>query len=181
MVSEAVAAYRGEERAELADVTIELPIDAHVPHEYVAHERLRLEAYAKIAAAADDGAIQAVREELTDRYGPVPEPVERLFAVASLRAHARRAGLTDVTAQGTYIRFAPVTLAESAQLRLKRLYPGTVLKPAVRAILVPRPTTARVGGRPLRDAEVLAWARELVDAVLLGSVAQAAATAAVPG
>jgi transcription-repair coupling factor (superfamily II helicase) len=178
MVSEAVAAYRGDEPAELADVTIELPIDAHVPHEYVAHERLRLEAYTKIAAAADEAAIQAVREELTDRYGPVPEPVERLFAVASLRARARRAGLTDVTAQGTYIRFAPVTLAESAQLRLKRLYPGTVLKPAVRAVLVPRPTTARVGGRPLRDAEVLAWAGELIDAVLAGVRPDAAAAVA---
>ena len=166
MVSEAVAAFRGEEPAELADVTIELPIDAHVPHEYIAHERLRLEAYAKIAAAADDAAIEAVREELTDRYGPVPEPVERLFAVASLRAAARAAGLTDITAQGQYVRFAPVTLAESAQLRLKRLFPGTVLKPAVRAVLVPRPTTARVGGRPLRDAEVLAWARRLVEDVL---------------
>jgi len=101
--------------------------------------------------------------------------VERLFAVASLRAKARGAGLTDLTAQGTYVRFAPVELAESAQLRLKRLYPGTVLKPAVRTILVPRPMTARVGGRPLRDGEVLAWAGQLIDAVLTGSVAAAAA------
>ncbi len=175
MVSEAVAAFRGEVPEELADVTIELPIDAHIPHDYIAHERLRLEAYAKIAAAADDGAIAAVREELTDRYGPVPEPVERLFAVASLRAKARGAGLTDLTAQGTYVRFAPVELAESAQLRLKRLFPGTLLKPAVRTVLVPRPTTARVGGRPLRDGEILDWASTLIDAVLGGSVAAAAA------
>ena len=168
MVSEAVAAFRGEGPQEVPDVTIELPIDAHIPHDYVSHERLRLEAYSKIAAAADEAAVRAVREELTDRYGPVPEPVERLFAVASLRALARRAEVSEITAQGGYVRFAPVTLAESAQLRLKRLHPGTVLKPAVRTVLVPRPTTARVGGRPLRDAEVLDWAREFIDYVLRG-------------
>jgi transcription-repair coupling factor (superfamily II helicase) len=166
MVSEAVAAYRGEEPEEVADVTIELPIDAHIPHDYIGHERLRLEAYTKIAGAGDEAAIAAVREELKDRYGPVPEAVDRLFAVASLRARARAAGLTDITAQGNFIRFAPVELAESAALRLKRLYPGALQKPAVRTILVPRPTTARVGGRPLRDAEVLAWARELIETVV---------------
>jgi len=107
-----------------------------------------------------------VRAELVDRYGPLPEPVENLLAVAEFRNVARAAGLTDVTVQGRYVRFAPVELPESAMLRLKRLYPGTVLKPAVRTILVPFPTTARLGGRPLAGKEVLAWARELVDAVL---------------
>ncbi|MHB1064331.1 MAG: transcription-repair coupling factor, partial [Georgenia sp.] len=174
MVSDAVAEFRGDKEAEKADVKIELPVDAHVPHDYIAHERLRLEAYAKISAVADDAAIAAVREELTDRYGPVPEPVERLFAVAALRDRARDLGLTDITAQGKYVRFAPVELAESAQLRLKRLYPGTVLKPAVRTILVPYPMTARLGGKPLRDVALMAWVRELLDAVLSGSVAAAA-------
>src|SRR5690606_15825229 len=87
-------------------------------------------------------------------------------AVAAFRNRAREVGLTDVTAQGPKIRFAPVELPESAQLRLKRLYPGSILKPALRTILVPAPTTARVGGRPLRGPEVLAWASELVDAVI---------------
>src|SRR5690606_16446816 len=149
MVADAVAEFRGEGEPERVDVRIELPVDAHVPHDYVAHERLRLEAYAKIAGADDDATIESIREELTDRYGPVPEPVERLFAVARLRTQARAVGLTDITAQGRYVRFAPVELPESAQLRLKRLYPGTVLKPAVRTALVPYPTTAKVAGKPL--------------------------------
>ncbi|PFG38821.1 transcription-repair coupling factor [Georgenia soli] len=174
MVSDAVAEFRGEKETEKADVKVELPIDAHVPHDYIAHERLRLEAYAKIAAAGDEASIQAVREELTDRYGPVPEPVERLFAVSALREKARSVGLADITAQGKYLRFAPVELPESAELRLKRLYPGTVLKPAVRAILVPFPMTAKLGGRPLRDAALLEWVDELIESVLKASVAAAA-------
>ncbi|MDD9206599.1 helicase-related protein, partial [Georgenia sp. 10Sc9-8] len=178
MVSDAVAEFRGEKEAEKVDVRVELPVDAHVPHDYIAHERLRLEAYAKIAGAGDEQTIAAVREELTDRYGPVPEPVERLFAVAALREAARAVGLTEVTAQGRYVRFAPVDLPESAQLRLKRLYPGTVLKPAIRSVLVPFPTTARIGGKPLRDADLLAWVRELIDAVLGNAVGAAAKVAA---
>ena len=174
MVADAVAEFRGEKEQEKADVRIELPVDAHVPHGYIEHERLRLEAYAKISAADDDAAIDAVRVELTDRYGPVPEQVERLFAVAALRTRARAVGLTDITAQGKYVRFAPVELPESAQLRLKRLYPGTVLKPAIRTILVPFPTTAKVAGKPLHDAALLLWAGDLIDAVLTGSVAAAA-------
>src|SRR5690625_2795028 len=174
MVADAVAEFRGEKEQEKADVKIELPVDAHIPHEYIAHERLRLEAYAKISAADDDAAIEAVRAELVDRYGPVPESVERLFAVAALRAKARAVGLTDITGQGRYVRFAPVELPESGQLRLKRLYPGTVLKPAIRTILVPFPTTAKVAGRPLQDSALLAWTGDLIDAVLTGSVAAAA-------
>ncbi len=178
MVADAVAEFRGEKEQEKADVRIELPVDAHIPHDYIEHERLRLEAYAKISAAEDDAAIDAVRAELADRYGPVPEQVERLFAVAALRSRARAVGLTDLTAQGRYVRFAPVELPESAQLRLKRLYPGTVLKPAIRTILVPFPTTAKVGGKPLHDAALLVWAGELIEAVLTGSVAAAAQVAA---
>ncbi|HVN12197.1 MAG TPA: TRCF domain-containing protein, partial [Kineosporiaceae bacterium] len=155
-----------------------LPVDAHLPHDYVPGERLRLEAYRKIAEVTAEEGIQAIREELEDRYGAVPDPVENLLAVARLRIKARRAGLTEITQQGNQVRFGPVDLPDSAQLRLKRLYPGSIVKPAVRTMLVPRPTTARVGGTPLRDREVLRWAEEVVESVLGGSVPVAAAVAA---
>ncbi|HLS16019.1 MAG TPA: transcription-repair coupling factor, partial [Beutenbergiaceae bacterium] len=179
MVSEAVAGFRGEKQEELPELKVEIGVDAHIPHDYIPHERLRLEAYTKLAQVADEQRIGDVRAELVDRYGLVPEPAQRLFAVASLRIKARAAGLSDITAQGKFIRFAPVELAESAQMRLKRLYPGTVLKPAVRTALVPAPTTARVGGTPLRDEALLQWLNDLIDAVFEpeGSVAAAATVA----
>jgi transcription-repair coupling factor (superfamily II helicase) len=178
LVGEAVAEYRGEADTTPAEMKVELPVDAHLPHEYVPGERLRLEAYKKLADAEDEAAVDAVRAELVDRYGEPPTPVENLLEVARLRVLARRAGLTEIAAQGKSIRFAPVELRESQQLRLTRLYPGATVKPAVRTILVPAPATARIGGRPLRDAEVLRWARDLVEAVLLDSVANAARVAA---
>ncbi|MGN8246904.1 transcription-repair coupling factor [Cellulomonas soli] len=174
MVGEAVASFRGDTPEEVPDVTIELPVDAHIPHDYIAHERLRLEAYRKVAGAADAATLSEVKAELVDRYGAVPPAVDNLFTVAEFRLHVRAAGLSDVTAQGKFVRFAPVDLPESAQLRLKRLYPGSVLKPAVRTVLVPYPTTARIGGRPLQGHELLAWARQLIDAVIRGDVSAAA-------
>jgi transcription-repair coupling factor (superfamily II helicase) len=76
------------------------------------------------------------------------------------------------------VRFGPVTLRESQQLRLQRLYPGSIVKEAVGTILVPKPMTARVAGQPLRDEAVLRWATDLVRAVLLDGVGDAARVAA---
>jgi transcription-repair coupling factor (superfamily II helicase) len=43
-------------------------------------------------------------------------------------------------------------------MRLNRMYPGAQSKPALDAVLIPKPKTARIGGRDLQDAEILAWA-----------------------
>ena len=89
----------------------------------------------------------------------------------------RAAGIADISVQGNHVRFGPVELPESAQLRLQRLYPKSLVKDAVRTILVPKPMTARVGGQPLRDTAVLRWASDLIHAVLLDNVAEAARVA----
>ncbi|MFI8996062.1 transcription-repair coupling factor [Streptomyces sp. NPDC053542] len=171
MVGEAVADYRaslegGAEEEPPLEVKIELPVDAHVPHDYAPGERLRLQAYRAIAAANTEEDIASVREELTDRYGKLPEPVENLLLVAGLRMLARACGVTDITLQGSNIRFGPVELRESQELRLKRLYPRTVIKPATHQVLVPRPTTGKIGGKPLVGRELLAWVGEFLTSVL---------------
>jgi transcription-repair coupling factor (superfamily II helicase) len=166
MIGEAVNELKGDGPAEKPEVRVELPVNAHIPHDYVAGERLRLEAYTRIAAADSEADVSAVHDELADRYGTPPEPVLNLLEVARLRAAARRAGLTDITAAGNHIRFAPVELPDSRQVRAQRLYPKTVLKPAVRTMLVPAPRTAPVGGQPLRDTELLAWCGEVIRSVL---------------
>jgi transcription-repair coupling factor (superfamily II helicase) len=172
MVGEAVADYRsaleagGEPEETLLEVKIELPVDAHVPHDYAPGERLRLQAYRAIAAANTADDITAVREELADRYGPLPEPVENLLQVAGLRILARKVGVTDITLQGANIRFGPVDLRESQELRLTRLHPRAVLKPATHQVLVPRPTTARIGGTPVVGRDLLQWTADFLTTVL---------------
>jgi len=76
------------------------------------------------------------------------------------------------------VRFGPLELRESQTLRLQRLYKGSIVKPALSQILVPRPMTAPVAGQPLRDKEVLAWAASLIKAVVMDNVGEAAQAAA---
>ncbi len=176
LVGEAVAELRdGGGPVEVPPMKIELPVDAHLPHEYIPGERLRLEAYRKLAQAEADEQVEEIVAELTDRYGPLPEVVTNLVEVARFRVLARRAGLSEVTVQGNFVRLAPVELRESQMLRLKRVYPGSLVKPAVRTVLVPAPKQARIGGKPVRDSEVLQWASRLVRAVLLGETEAEAA------
>ncbi|MGP7998344.1 MAG: transcription-repair coupling factor, partial [Streptosporangiaceae bacterium] len=172
MIGEAVTELKGDGPAERPEVRVELPVNAHIPHDYVPGERLRLEAYTRVAAIDSAEDVAEVRDELADRYGPPPEPVDNLLAVARLRFQARRAGLTDIVQQGTFIRFSPVQLPDSRQVRVQRLYPKTVLKPTVRSMLIPVPRVAPAGrpappGAPLlRDVELLAWCAGLIGAVL---------------
>ncbi|HEX3591681.1 MAG TPA: transcription-repair coupling factor [Pseudonocardiaceae bacterium] len=176
LVGEAVEAFRkhagadgpdGEE--ELAEVRVDLPVDAHIPHDYVPGERLRLEAYRKIAAAADATDLDAVREELVDRYGSTPPPVENLLAVAAFRQVCRTHGVTEVATQGSSIRFAPLPLRDSQLVRLHRLYPKALYKAVANTVSVPRPTEGPAGGRlgapPLRDRELLDWAIKFLESL----------------
>ncbi|WP_307967674.1 transcription-repair coupling factor [Sinomonas sp. ASV322] len=165
LVGEAVADFRGEAEEKAAEMKIELPVNAHLPHDYVPGERLRLEAYRKLAAANDDGAIAEVVDELTDRYGEPPAPVANLAAVARFRVRARAAGLTDVALQGNMVRFAPADLPESKVMRLTRMYKGAQYKAALNAVLIPKPKSAPIGGRDLQDKEILDWADQVVTAI----------------
>ncbi len=175
LVGEAVADFRGDSQDEQAEVKVDLPVDANLPVDYLPGERLRLEAYRALASANTDAAVDAVRAELVDRYGPVPEPVENLLAVARFKVVCRRHGLTEVSLQGNLVRFSPLDLPESAQLRLTRLYDRSHYKPAVGTMSVPRPkgvvkpdgsfAEVNFGGEPLRDVALLTWCAQVLTAV----------------
>ncbi|OHO51678.1 transcription-repair coupling factor [Corynebacterium sp. HMSC035E02] len=171
LVGEAVETFKALARGETPVVTdegpkeirIDLPVDAHIPESYINSERLRLEVYRKLAASKDNADLAHVVEEMQDRYGPIPEPVERLLAVARLRHQARRAGVSDITVQGTRIKVHPVELADSKQVRLKRLYPGSNYRAAAKAIQLSFPKAGRnVTDPKLRDIELLQWVADFL-------------------
>jgi transcription-repair coupling factor (superfamily II helicase) len=177
LVGEAVEAFRRHAGAdgadvddELAEVRVDLPVDAHIPHDYVPGERLRLEAYRKIAAAGTTEDLDAVREELVDRYGTTPTPVQNLLAVAAFRQVCRAHGVTEVATQGSNIRFAPLPLRDSQLVRLNRLHPKALYKAVANTVSVPRPTEGPAGGRlgapPLRDGELLDWAMKFLESLV---------------
>jgi transcription-repair coupling factor (superfamily II helicase) len=166
LVGEAVADFKGGTEEELAEVRIELPVDAHLPHDYIPSERLRLEIYKRLAEVRVDADVDEVREELVDRYGPPPEVVESLLFVARFRARCRQAGVREVTVAGKYVRFAPVDLPESRVVRLQRLHPRSVVKAPVSTILVPRPQSAGFPVQPVAGVALLEWARGVIDEVI---------------
>ncbi|QTV79901.1 transcription-repair coupling factor [Microbacterium sp. NIBRBAC000506063] len=177
MIGEAVATFRGEETETGTELRLELPVDARIPEDYIDSERLRLEAYQKLSAAAaataTDDAIDLVVEELTDRYGAPPAEVAGLVAVARLRRRAAKAGLSDVVAMGQNLRLAPARLPDSMKVRLQRLYPNAKLLAAGEALVVPIP---RPHGEPLSDADLIAWVGQLFTALWPEPVAAASDT-----
>jgi len=166
LVGEAVHEFKGEGEPELNEVRIELPVDAHLPHDYIPSERLRLEMYKRLAEVRANEDVDLIREEMLDRYGNPPEVVESLLLVARFRARARQAGVGEVTIAGKNVRFAPVSLPESRVVRLMRVYPKSIVKTQVDTILVPRPQTAPVGGRPIDGIALLQWAAGVIDAII---------------
>ncbi|WP_029137527.1 transcription-repair coupling factor [Nakamurella lactea] len=166
LVGEAVTAFKKAAGAasgdvveeEPAEVRIELPIDASLPHDYIPTERLRLDGYRKIAAATDAEQLAAVRAELLDRYGPFGAEVENLFAVATFRQLARTAGLTEVVLGPQGLRFGKLELPDSVQLRMARLYPGSKYKPANGVLTLRTPTEGSGMAAPaLRDVALLEY------------------------
>ncbi|ORA79428.1 transcription-repair coupling factor [Mycobacterium malmoense] len=173
LVGEAVEAYRAAADGQTVttaeepkDVRIDLPVDANLPPDYIASDRLRLEGYRRLAAAGDDAAVDAVVEELTDRYGALPEPAQRLVAVARLRLLCRGAGITEVSApSAATVRLSPVTLLDSAQVRLKRIYPSAHYRATTGTVQVPIPRAGGVGAPRLRDVELVQMVANLVTAL----------------
>ncbi|EEH64137.1 transcription-repair coupling factor [Gleimia coleocanis DSM 15436] len=166
MVADAVAAFKGDYRGTREEIRIEIPVDGHIPAAYIKGEQLRLETYAKIAALATPEDAKDIRDELTDRYGPIPENVLLLFALAGLKEHARSLGVHELVAQGKYLRVGPVELGDAQSARLQRLYPGTIMKTAIRKILVPLPLTSRLGGEPLVDQDLIDWIDNFLEVIV---------------
>ncbi len=168
MIGEAVATFRGDEVDGPQELRLELPVDARLPETYIDSERLRLEAYQKLSAAASltaapasgGDAIDLVREELEDRYGQAPAEVEGLFRIARLRRRAAQSQLTDVVAMGPNLRVAPAPAADSLRVRLQRLYPKSKVLAGGEAMVVPLPNA---GGEPLADTDLIAWVEQLLD------------------
>jgi transcription-repair coupling factor (superfamily II helicase) len=84
-------------RVERPQAVVDLPVEAHLPDDYVPEEAQKLELYRRLARARDAGDLAAFRQELTDRFGPMPPPVVRLVEVAELRLAAERAGVASMS------------------------------------------------------------------------------------
>lgn len=107
--------------------SIDLPLSAHLPDDFVPDTSLRLRLYRRLARCKTTADVAQIRDELRDRFGTLPTPVEDLFYLLTVKAQAEQAGVIQIKGSDTEITLVlPVLLAPSAAQRLSR-------QPGVRA------------------------------------------------
>jgi transcription-repair coupling factor (superfamily II helicase) len=170
MVGEAVQEYKSgiiETEEKTLECKVELPINAHLSTEYVPGERLRLDLYRRLADVKSAEDVNSIESELLDRFGALPEEAKSLLGVASLRAQAKALKLTEVVVQGKLLRLSPLALPESKQLRLVRMYPGSIYKATTNTVLVALPKAAvwnpSANTPEIVDTSLLAWVVEALN------------------
>ena len=165
--SEFKAGFIKEDKEEVPECKVELPITAHIPTHYVSSERLRLDLYRRIGDTKNQEELTAIADELKDRFGELPVEARTLMEVAQLRNMAKEFELQEVVLQGKFLKLAPIKLPESATLKLNRIYPGSIVKVATNSVLVARTTAPNwIEGSDIGDTSVLAWANEVLTNII---------------
>jgi transcription-repair coupling factor (superfamily II helicase) len=148
MVSEAVAELKGEELRPPAEVKLDVPVNAHLPADYVTREDLRLEAYRRLATVATRAEVDDIRAEWEDRYGPLPDPAAALLRIGDLRAECVRTGVREITVTkgssgGSFgvltARITPLALKTSGRIRLQRHWSKAIYKEDSQQLVLPLP------------------------------------------
>jgi transcription-repair coupling factor (superfamily II helicase) len=159
MIGEAVDEFKGIKHESPAELKLEIPMDAHIPIEYVDSERLRLEAYHKLSAASGElgtrEQLEKILAELEDRYGKAPQSVKNLIDVTELRQQCNRLNLKDVMLIGNQVKISPVELDEAKQIRLSHQYPGLRYLATAKQLTVPAPKDK--SGEFLQDRDLIDW------------------------
>jgi transcription-repair coupling factor (superfamily II helicase) len=83
-------------RMPVAPVTVEIPVDAYIPDEYIADRPMKIHFYQRLANLEEPEQVEALVAELTDRFGPLPEPMANLLAIVRLKTQAARLGYEGI-------------------------------------------------------------------------------------
>lgn len=132
MLERTVAELRGDEVEDETSVTLNLGVDVAIPEEYVSDMGQRLRTYKRVSSAKDEATLSSIRTETEDRYGRIPESVERLFGYARLRRTAEEVGVVaiDKTPDGIAVKFSEKARISPANLReFVSGRPGAVFTP----------------------------------------------------
>jgi len=128
MLDEAVRMAGGEEgEGEPPEpVRLDVNVDAYVPADYVPYEQAKIEVHRRIAGAMEIADVQRLREDLEDRFGPVPEPLENLLALQRARIKFGQAGARTVSFRGDRLAVAPIELDSVRARRLREQLPEAI-------------------------------------------------------
>jgi transcription-repair coupling factor (superfamily II helicase) len=126
MLDEAVAAADGDgvvEGEEPELVRLDVNVDAYIPADYIPYEQAKIEVHRRVAAAYEVADVERLREELEDRFGPIPEPVGNLLALQRARIKFGQAGARTVSFRGDRLAVVPIELDSARARRLREELP----------------------------------------------------------
>jgi transcription-repair coupling factor (superfamily II helicase) len=127
MLDEAVAALAGTSADEAPEpVRMDLPVSAYVPGDYVPYEAAKIEIHRRVAGAREIATLIVLREELEDRFGPIPEPLENLIKLQDARIKLGRAGAKDVGFSAGRLRVSPIELDSTRAKALRQEIPEAI-------------------------------------------------------
>src|SRR4051794_15199443 len=132
MLDEAVRAREGEGFAsedEPEPVRLDVNVDAYVPADYIAYEQAKIDVHRRVAGAREVAELQTLREELEDRFGPLPEPLENLVSLQQARIKLGEAGARAVSFRGGRLAVTPIDLDAERAKRLKEQMPEALYEP----------------------------------------------------
>ena len=106
MLGQAVRELKGQVVVQQTEPTLQLQVSAYIPDDYVDDTSQRLSLYRRLSSSGQTGDLAQLHGELLDRYGPVPEPVERLFEVMEIRLLAKAARALAIQVNPGMIAFS---------------------------------------------------------------------------
>jgi transcription-repair coupling factor (superfamily II helicase) len=130
MLDDAVREAEGDEDGEdVEPVRLDVNVDAYIPADYVPYEQAKIDVHRRIAGAREVADLGTLREELEDRFGPVPEPLDNLLLLQQARIKFGRAGVRMVTFRGGRLSVTPMDLDEGQTAALATELPEALYEP----------------------------------------------------
>ncbi len=102
LLDNAVRRQKNQPLREHPHVNIDLPVTAYLPSDYIPPGRHKMEVYRKLSAIGDDNQLSDLEEELRDRFGALPDPVQKLLQLKELQIAARRLSINQIRIEGKF-------------------------------------------------------------------------------
>jgi transcription-repair coupling factor (superfamily II helicase) len=126
LLGEAVAELTATRRPITRPVRVDAAMDAYIPASYIASEAAKIDLHRRIALAEAEDDLRELHAATEDRFGPVPEPVEHLFAIQEAKLKLARAGADYLVYRGGRATVGPLVLG-SEDLRSLRALTDTAV------------------------------------------------------
>jgi transcription-repair coupling factor (superfamily II helicase) len=123
----------------ISSVTIDLPLAAYLPTDYVADDTLRLQLYRRLGNLPTNRAIEEMEQELQDRFGPPPEPTQNLMFQLRIKVLAQKAGVTSITLEGGQMMIKSDKLEDADRIGLQQRL-GDAVRVTRKQVIIPQYT-----------------------------------------